>query len=334
MPSSGLRPTAVNPVPPSDRADGEAVSDYDRFDFRALWRGRDRVTEVERAILGRALARVRVDRVLEVGTGFGRLLPEIEAVAPEVVACDFDREALARLPPPGSDRTRRWRIAANLYHLPYRDGAFSAASLIRVYHHLDSPARALAEVSRVLCPGGRLLLSYAPRPSVGTLVQDVSRALTRPDATRFRSVTFGRGRRALPTRPFPVYVDGRSAFGRLATAAGFRPVAEWANGFEEFAVVRRLPAGFFLRLGSACAAAPGFPQRFVLLERDEGTRRGSARLPVEFLACPRCGADMAGVPDQAAELCAACAWRGERSDGVLDLRYLPPSATRWGVAPR
>lgn len=34
----------------------EGVSDYSGFDFAGLWRGRDRVTGVEQAVMGTALA--------------------------------------------------------------------------------------------------------------------------------------------------------------------------------------------------------------------------------------------------------------------------------------
>ncbi|EQD75987.1 Methyltransferase type 11 domain protein, partial [mine drainage metagenome] len=309
------------PPTPADTAE-EAVSDYARFDFRALWRGRARVTEVERRILREALTRVRPDRTLEVGTGFGRLLPEIEAIAPEVVACDFDRDALAGLTGPAPTDSTRWRVAANVYHLPFRDGAFSAASMVRVYHHLEAPARALGELRRVLAPKGRLFLSYVPRPSIGTLVHDVRWAIRRRGETPFRSVTFRRGRHALPPQPFPVYVDGRSAFERLRADAGFRTVGVWANGFEEFALARRLPADLFVRLGSGWAAAPGFPQRFVLLERDDRAP-SDAKLPAEFLACPRCGFDLPGAPSEAPMGCGRCGWTGTRAGGVLDLRYVP-----------
>jgi ArsR family transcriptional regulator len=46
----------------------------------------------------------------------------------------------------------------DLESLPIDDGRLDAATLVLVLHHLAEPGRALAEVSRVLKPGGRLLL--------------------------------------------------------------------------------------------------------------------------------------------------------------------------------
>jgi ubiquinone/menaquinone biosynthesis C-methylase UbiE len=46
----------------------------------------------------------------------------------------------------------------DLEALPIEDAQLDAATLMLVLHHVTEPARALAEVARVLKPGGRLIL--------------------------------------------------------------------------------------------------------------------------------------------------------------------------------
>jgi ArsR family transcriptional regulator len=46
----------------------------------------------------------------------------------------------------------------DLERLPLDDGSLDAATLILVLHHLPDPGRVLAEVSRTLRPGGRLVI--------------------------------------------------------------------------------------------------------------------------------------------------------------------------------
>jgi SAM-dependent methyltransferase len=47
-------------------------------------------------------------------------------------------------------------VQGSLYALPFADGAFDQVIVRDVVHHLDEPARAFAEIARVLAPGGRV----------------------------------------------------------------------------------------------------------------------------------------------------------------------------------
>ena len=305
----------------------ESVSDYARFDFAALWRGREKVTEVERAIVSRQLGSADRRRILELGTGFGRLLSALTELGGEVVATDFDVESLNGVPARAGS-SRPLRVAANIYHLPFVDGAFTSASMVRVYHHLSDPGAALAEVGRVLQGGGRFLVSYNPKPTLGTLVNDIQRAIHPSPGTRFRSTTFARGPVTLDPEPFPVYVASRREFERTVRAVGFRPVSEVVSGLEEYYLMRRFPAGVFVRLGSALGRAPAFPARFAVLEKDQ--RPGASFPDLErILACPRCRTPFSPGSGDGPPVCGACGYRGTIRGAVLDLRYVPEGVRRW-----
>lgn len=305
----------------------ESIVDYSGFDFAGLWKGREGVSEVERTIVGRALAATDRRRLLEVGTGFGRLLGALTALGDEVVATDLDVERLARVAVPGANG-RVVRVAANLFHLPFVDGSFTGATMVRVHHHLLDPGAALAEVGRVLRPGSRLVVSYSPRPSVGTLVTDLQRALRAGPGGAFQSVTFARGPVTLPPRPFPIRAAGRREFAREALAAGFEPGAEVGSGLEEYLPVRRLPAQLLVRLGTALGRAPAFPTRFALLTKSGRSGAPLPRFPA-ILACPRCGSPRPGWAEGDALECDRCPFAGVRRDNLLDLRFVPPEARRW-----
>jgi SAM-dependent methyltransferase len=303
------------------------ISDYDGFDFRTLWRGREKVTEVESRLLFRTFISGDRRRLLEVGTGFGRLLGSVEAVAEEVVATDFDLTSLKRLDGnrPGANRTLR--VAANLYHLPFVDGSFTGATMVRVYHHLSDPAGAFRELRRVLRPRSRLFVSYSPRPSIGTLVNDIQSALHPSPQIPFRSVTFSRKRCVeLTPDPFPVYVAPREEFQETARRSGFATLLEFGSGLEEYHLSRHVPADWFVRIGAALGRAPGFPMRFAVLEVPDGP---AGRLPAreEMVACPVCHGPL--QPREAGAQCRKCAFSGTLSDGVLDLRYVPEQTVRW-----
>jgi ubiquinone/menaquinone biosynthesis C-methylase UbiE len=50
-------------------------------------------------------------------------------------------------------------ICADIYALPFADGAAGIVSCGYAFHHMTDPARALAEMARVLQPGGRMALT-------------------------------------------------------------------------------------------------------------------------------------------------------------------------------
>lgn len=308
----------------------QIVADYEAFDFRALWRGREKVTAVERAVLSRALRGIDGRRLLEVGAGFGRLSDCLTTVGDQVFEFDFDATALAGIPPPKTGQATVTKVAGNLYHLPFTDGAFTGASMIRVFHHLTDPAAALGELARVLRVGARLVISYSPRPSVGTFVNDVHRALRRTSTTPFVPATFSRGGWSqVEGLPFPVLAGTCGQFNRLARSADFEIEKESVTGLEEFRLLRWLPERWFVDWADEWSRTRGFPNRFVQL-RLVRARDHSESDRDDVLACPRCRTAFDSREPDRAMLCPSCGFEGKRHDGVVDLRYVPPGIPRTG----
>ena len=94
----------------------------------------------------------------DLGCGTGPLLPLLSSSVRQVIGVDGSDEMLAA----ARGRTGHLsnvdlRLGA-LEALPIEDEALDAAVMMLVLHHLPSPAVALTEASRVLEPGGRLLI--------------------------------------------------------------------------------------------------------------------------------------------------------------------------------
>ncbi|HVQ35460.1 MAG TPA: class I SAM-dependent methyltransferase [Candidatus Bathyarchaeia archaeon] len=97
------------------------------------------------------LAGVREDgMVLELGTGLGAL----QNVHAAYVGTDLSIEALVR-------HIRRPAFAADARRLPLRCGVVDAVFTVAVLEHVPEPERALAEIARVLKPGGRAYIAPA-----------------------------------------------------------------------------------------------------------------------------------------------------------------------------
>lgn len=115
------------------------------------WPGRNRERILERAGLAEG------ERVLELGPGGGWITERaVERVAPggRVVCLDLQRGMLEKV------RARvggaALLVQASGTALPFRDGAFDRAFLVRVLGEIPDPEAALAELRRVLRSGGEL----------------------------------------------------------------------------------------------------------------------------------------------------------------------------------
>ncbi len=99
-------------------------------------------------------------RVLDIGTGTGRLLELLAPRASSALGIDASRAMLGlargRLASPGLQHCGVRQ--ADMYRLPLADASYDVAILQMVLHYAEDPAAALREAARVLRPGGRLLV--------------------------------------------------------------------------------------------------------------------------------------------------------------------------------
>ena len=100
---------------------------------------------------GRLLESCPEGRVLDIGGGTAH----IKEFRPDVVSVDI-------LAFPGID------VVADAHRLPFPDGFFAGVVMLDVLHHLERPIEFLKEASRVLKPGGRLVMI---EPAMTTLAR-------------------------------------------------------------------------------------------------------------------------------------------------------------------
>jgi ArsR family transcriptional regulator len=121
--------------------------------------------DVERALLELIGAREPIERLLDIGTGTGRILELLAPVSERSVGLDVSRDmvALARAKLGEARLSHASVRQGDLHRPPFEAASFDVAVMHHVLHLLDDPAAAIADAARLLRPGGRLLVAdFAP----------------------------------------------------------------------------------------------------------------------------------------------------------------------------
>jgi demethylmenaquinone methyltransferase/2-methoxy-6-polyprenyl-1,4-benzoquinol methylase/ArsR family transcriptional regulator len=139
-----------------------------------------------------AIGQKKLGCFVDLGTGAGRMLEIFSPLAERAIGVDLSSAMLAvargRLEETGLDNVQLRQ--GDLYALPIQRNSVDLAIMHQVLHYLDDPARALKEASRILAPGGRLLVvDFAPHQEevlrdkhahrrLGFSENEITRALT------------------------------------------------------------------------------------------------------------------------------------------------------------
>lgn len=104
-------------------------------------------------------------RILDLATGTGDLANDLHSFAPgaRIYGADFTRPMLERAAAKFGGGSFAW-VEADALALPFCDGFFDAATIAFGLRNVADRPRALAEMARVLRPGGRLAILEFGRP--------------------------------------------------------------------------------------------------------------------------------------------------------------------------
>jgi ubiquinone/menaquinone biosynthesis C-methylase UbiE len=171
------------------------ICDYEGSDYKTrFWVNADRAYEdaVERVALRRMFP-PRGKRMVEFGAGFGRLA-DLYTGYDEIILLDYSRTMLEQAQERWGNDPRFRFVAADIYHLPFNDGILSAATMIRVIHHIADVPLALAEIQRSIAPGGTFVLEFANKRNIKSVLRYALRKQTwnphAPEPVEFVKLNF------------------------------------------------------------------------------------------------------------------------------------------------
>ena len=148
------------------------ICDYEGSDYQeSFWDqgGREYEDRTEAIALKRLLPK-RGRLLLELGAGAGRNTPRYSGFD-RIVLLDFSRTQLERAQARLGISSRYVYVAADVYRLPFVDGLFDAATMIRVLHHMADAPKALGQVKNVLGSGGIFILEFANKLNLKAILR-------------------------------------------------------------------------------------------------------------------------------------------------------------------
>lgn len=108
--------------------------------------------------------------LLELGAGAGRNTPRYPGYN-QITLLDYSHTQLEQARERLGDSIRYRFVAADIYRLPFVPGVFDGATMIRTLHHMADAPAALAQVKRVLAPGGTFILEFANKRNLKAMLR-------------------------------------------------------------------------------------------------------------------------------------------------------------------
>jgi ubiquinone/menaquinone biosynthesis C-methylase UbiE len=137
---------------------------YDTYDYPSYWIGREYEHESEVMALKELLSAIpKIDTILEIGAGFGRLTPSYLFRARKILVSDPSSRLLGIARDKFGGRKKVVFIQSKaeniLNKVPRR--SVDLIILVRVLHHLENPGKFFDLCSKLLKKNGYLLLEFA-----------------------------------------------------------------------------------------------------------------------------------------------------------------------------
>jgi ubiquinone/menaquinone biosynthesis C-methylase UbiE len=108
--------------------------------------------------------------LLELGAGAGRNTPRYRGFE-RIVLLDYSRTQLEQAQQRLGKSDKYIYVAADIYRLPFVNGLFDAATMIRTLHHMADAPKSLGQVRNVLASGGVFILEFANKQNIKAILR-------------------------------------------------------------------------------------------------------------------------------------------------------------------
>ncbi len=152
----------------------KVISDYNGYDYKKeFWENVDREYEdqADRMAIRKLLPK-RMEKFADIGGGYARLANEYLKRAHKVIIFDYSKSELKQAKETFGDKIET--RAGDIYELPFKDAELDGLMMVRVTHHLKDMKKAIAELYRVLKPGGVAIIEVANKRTLPKMARFIT----------------------------------------------------------------------------------------------------------------------------------------------------------------
>lgn len=287
------------------------ICDYEGSDYSTrFWEQGDRAYEDQAEVIAlQQLLPNSGNLLLELGAGAGRNTTRYTGFR-QIVLLDYSltqlQQAMERL-----GRNQKYLyVAADIYRLPFVEGLFDAATMIRTLHHMAEPLAALNQIRNTLQPGAIFILEFANKQNLKAILRYLVKRQTwspfSQDSVEFEKLNFDfhpkMVRSWLKNARFMVQTQLAVSYFRLGILKHNLPI-------NLLGKMERLvqPTGSWCQLS---------PSVFIRSQAVGDSPKAQAET---FFKCPACGAYNL-KPHGPRIICPECSHQWPIRDGIFDFR--------------
>jgi ubiquinone/menaquinone biosynthesis C-methylase UbiE len=147
---------------------------YDKYDYRSYWKHRDYEHKSEVIVIKELLKKVPIaNQILEIGAGYGRLVPYYMHRAKKVTLTDPSAKNLMQARKSFDSKKFKFIHAkAENLNKKVKKGSVDLVIIVRVLHHITDLDEMFAQVDRILAPRGFLILEFANKRHFKAIVSN------------------------------------------------------------------------------------------------------------------------------------------------------------------
>lgn len=153
-----------------------STCNYSGYDYQHdFWGNRQRQYEdqIEKKTITSLLSRINapITRIMDAGCGFGRLFPAYKDLAESFYLLDYADNMLEQAKVNCETEKNIDFIRGELTKIPVEDKSCDCILSVRTVHHLEDPSLFFNEISRVLKPGGHLLIDIPNKRHLKNIIK-------------------------------------------------------------------------------------------------------------------------------------------------------------------